>query len=285
MSQFNLYKKSLKNAMVEDPIDLFFYRPIGFVLANVFMRTPVTPNSVTAISMLSGIITGIFYTAGQAPTTLVAGLLLLITNILDCTDGQLARMKDTSSKLGRILDGFADYVTGMAVFIGIVIGYSGKFYTLPVWWGLVILAAFSDILQSCLVDTYRSRFIAWMTGRSQNLKDELKEFEEENKNKSANKFERFIIKMYCLYLRWNIKMSPPKSRSMAKTNYDRLIMKNKLIIRGWSMIGPSTRITIAVIVSLMNRPDLYFIAIVIPINLFALILYILQSILDSKEKE
>ena len=284
MNLFSLYKKSLKNTMVEDPVDLSFFRPIGFMFANLLMRTPVTPNGITAISMLSGIITGIFYTGGQASTTLVAGLLLLTTNILDCTDGQLARMKGAASKLGRILDGLADYITGISVFTGIVIGYTGKFYTLPTWWGLVILAAFSIILQSSLVDTYRSRFIAWTKGRSQSLQEELKEFEEDDKHKSNHVFERFIVKIYCLYLRWNIKISPRRSRSMAKPDYNRLIMKNKRVIRGWSMIGPSTRITVAVIASLVNRPDYYFIAIVIPFNLFALTLYILQSILDSKEK-
>ena len=71
---------------------------------------------------------------------------------------------------------------------------------------------------------------------------------------------------------------------MVKPDYDRLIMKNKRIIRGWSMIGPSTKISIAVIASFFNRPDLFFLAIVIPINLFALILYILQSMIDSKER-
>ncbi len=269
--------------MTEDPVDLFFFRPIGFVLAKLLMNTSITPNSVTAISTVFGIMAGIFYSPGKATSTLIAAILLLISNLLDCTDGQLARLKGTSSKLGRILDGLSDYTTNIAIFIGIAIGYSGEFYTLSLWWGLVIVAGISHILQSFLVDTYRSRFITWTSGQSQSLKDEHKEFEENNN--SSKIFDRFINKIYRLYLRLNIKISPSEIRTIEKMDYEHLIRKNKLLVRGWSLIGPSTKISIAIIASIMNRPDLFFLAIVIPINLFALTLYILQSVLDSKEKE
>jgi hypothetical protein len=284
MNSFNLYKKSLKNSMTEDPVDLFFFRPIGFVLAKLFMNTSITPNGVTAISTLFGIMAGIFYSAGKTTSTLIAAILLLISNILDCTDGQLARLKGTSSKLGRILDGLSDYATGIAIFVGIVIGYSGRFYTLPVWWGLVIVAGISHILQSFLVDTYRSRFITWTKGQSQSLKDEHKEFEEKSKTDRPEIFNRFINNIYRLYLRINIKLSPAETRTAEKIDYEYLIQKNKLLVRGWSLIGPSTKISIAVIASIINRPDLFFLTIVIPINLFALTLYILQSIVDSKKR-
>jgi hypothetical protein len=283
MSLSNLYKKSLKNIIIEEPVNLLFYRPVGFILAKLLIHTPVTPNGVTILSMLFGITAGMFYSAGRAVPTLIAGILFLTANLLDCTDGQLARLKGVSSKLGRILDGLSDYVTNITIFICIAIGYSGKFYTLPVWWGLVLLAGISNILQSFLTDIYRSRFITWTTGRSLSLTDEYKELEE-NKP-TSKKFDRFISRLYCMYLSLNTKISPSESRSRKNMDHELLIRRNKRLVRAWSWIGPSTRVSIAVAASLLNRPDLYFLAIVIPLNLFALVLYILQAKLDSKEKE
>ena len=252
-------------------------------LKTLLILTPMTPNGVTVIAMIFGIATGLFYMKGEPFTTSIAGILYLIATLLDCTDGQLARMKGVSSKFGRILDGLCDYVTGIAVFVGIAIGYSGVFYTVPIWWGLVILAAISNILQAALTDIYRSRFITWTSGQAQSLKDEHTKFEENYHSKK--KFDRLIYSLYSMYLHLNMKMSPSESRTRKTMDHKELIRKNKPLVRAWSVIGPSTRVSIAVIASFFNRPDLFFLAVLIPLNLYALILYLLQSNLDSKEKE
>jgi hypothetical protein len=41
----------------------------------------------------------------------IGGLLLFLSAVLDCADGQLARMRGTSSLFGRMLDGTADLIT------------------------------------------------------------------------------------------------------------------------------------------------------------------------------
>jgi hypothetical protein len=284
MNQADLYKKSLKDPIIEEPVNHIFYRPVGFVLAKLFTHTAITPNGVTILSMLSGIAAGLFYSAGETNKTIIAGILLLMANLLDCTDGQLARLKGIPSKFGRILDGFADYTTGVATFIGITIGYSGQFFTVPIWWGLAIIASISNILQSILTDTYRTRFILWSTGQSINLRDELNNYEEKCRNETTKRYMQLIYRIYCRYLRLNIKISPSESRTTKTNDYKYLIQKNKLLVRGWSLIGPSMRISIAVAASLMNRLDLYFLALAIPINMLTLILYLLQFITDAEKK-
>jgi hypothetical protein len=285
MNQSDLYKKSIKNPKIDEPINLIFYRRVGFVLAKLFTHTPITANGVTILSMISGIAAGLFYSAGESTKTIIAGILFFTYNVLDCTDGQLARLNGTSSKFGRMLDGFADYVTGIAIFVGITIGYSGQFYNIPIWWGLAIFASVSNIFQSVLVDTYRTRFTIWSTGQSQNMKDELKEYEAKCKNKASKRHEKLIYQIYCRYLHLGTKISPSESHTFQKMDYDRLIQKNKRLVRGWSIIGPSMRISVAIIVSFFNRPDLYFLAIVIPFNLLTLFLYPLQLITDAKERK
>lgn len=49
----------------------------------------------------------------------ICGILLLIfANILDCVDGQLARLTGIKSAIGRILDGFAGDLWFASIYIG-----------------------------------------------------------------------------------------------------------------------------------------------------------------------
>ncbi len=49
-------------------------------------------------------------------------------NIIDCSDGQLARLKKNGTHTGRIIDGSADYITAAFVFIGLGIGFPDQRY-------------------------------------------------------------------------------------------------------------------------------------------------------------
>src|SRR5690606_4314458 len=48
----------------------------------------------------------------------VGALLFFISIVLDCSDGQLARLRGTSSFAGRALDGWVDVVSTGSVFLG-----------------------------------------------------------------------------------------------------------------------------------------------------------------------
>jgi hypothetical protein len=37
---FSDYKKSLKNIEAEEPLDIYFYRPIAFIIVRFFYQTP-----------------------------------------------------------------------------------------------------------------------------------------------------------------------------------------------------------------------------------------------------
>lgn len=105
------YRRSLKPIDVEEPIDLFVHRPIGFVIARLAMPTPVTPNQITVTSMLLGLCAGVAMIARFPRHEVVAGLCLLLSASLDCADGMLARMRRSFSEIGRMLDGVADLVS------------------------------------------------------------------------------------------------------------------------------------------------------------------------------
>lgn len=109
------YFRSLKPLDVEEPIDVWLHRPPAYVLARLLLPTPVSPNLVTVGSIVLGCAAGgaIF---GAFPWHLpLAGLLIFSSAVLDCADGQLARLRKSSSAFGRMLDGVADLVVSSVV--------------------------------------------------------------------------------------------------------------------------------------------------------------------------
>jgi phosphatidylglycerophosphate synthase len=132
------YWKSLKPLEVEEPVDVWIHRPLAYMLARALLPTSVSPNTVTLISILFGISAGVSMFASFTHHLLVAGLLLFLSAIFDCADGQLARMRGTSSAFGRMLDGVADFVVALAA-VGGGIWVIWSKYDQPTWVGLIVL--------------------------------------------------------------------------------------------------------------------------------------------------
>jgi phosphatidylglycerophosphate synthase len=109
------YRASLKPLEVEEPIDVWIHRPLAYVLARAVFDLPISPDAVTALSILAGLASAVTLVSGFAHHLQVGGALLFASAVLDCADGQLARMRGTSSIFGRMLDGCADLITIGAV--------------------------------------------------------------------------------------------------------------------------------------------------------------------------
>jgi phosphatidylglycerophosphate synthase len=133
------YWKSLKPRAVEEPIDVWVHRPLAYVLAKALLPTPVSPNLVTCVSIVLGLGSGACFVTAFPGHLRVAGLLLFASAIVDCADGQLARLRGTSSKFGRMLDGVADLVVSTATVAG-AIWVLVTSHLDPPWLGALTLA-------------------------------------------------------------------------------------------------------------------------------------------------
>jgi len=129
MSWYSEYKKSLKMPEIEEFFDLFFYRPLTFLLVKIVYRTNVTPNQLTIIAIFIGFASGCLYATGLHGACIYGAILFMLYNVFDCSDGMLARLKKNGSQVGRIIDGIADYLATAAVFIGLGIGYPDHNYS------------------------------------------------------------------------------------------------------------------------------------------------------------
>src|SRR5258706_12138957 len=84
------YWKSLKPLAVEEPIDVWVHRPLAYVLARLLFSTRVSPNQVTMLSIVFGLIGGVSLFVSFSHHMLIGGLAIFLFAIFDCAAGQLA---------------------------------------------------------------------------------------------------------------------------------------------------------------------------------------------------
>ncbi|MFB9675274.1 CDP-alcohol phosphatidyltransferase family protein [Streptosporangium vulgare] len=84
----------------------------------------LTPNAVTGISVGFAMLAAIWFSVGTRPGLVAGAVLLYLSFVFDCVDGQLARYTRTFSPLGAWLDATFDRVKEYAVYLGLAIGYA-----------------------------------------------------------------------------------------------------------------------------------------------------------------
>jgi phosphatidylglycerophosphate synthase len=87
----------------------FVARPLAAVLLPVLERSPVTPNQVTLLSLVVFVAAAALLVLWPGHQGLIAAVVVLeLSYVLDCTDGQLARLRGTSTPIGAHLDFLMD---------------------------------------------------------------------------------------------------------------------------------------------------------------------------------
>ncbi len=130
-------------------VDRVFNRPVGRPLARWLSRTWVTPNQISLASIVLGVMAGVLFGVGQREWAIAAGLLFQLSAVLDCVDGDVARIVFKESPLGKWLDLIGDQVVHVSVFAGIAVGLARDGSEAPVGW--LGLAAIVGALMSFLM--------------------------------------------------------------------------------------------------------------------------------------
>ncbi|MFJ5516947.1 DUF5941 domain-containing protein [Streptomyces griseoluteus] len=100
----------------------FCISPYSRYLARWCARRGLTPNQVTTASLLTALIAAGCAATGTRPGFIAAGVLLIASFVLDCTDGQLARYSLQYSTLGAWLDATFDRAKEYAYYAGLALG-------------------------------------------------------------------------------------------------------------------------------------------------------------------
>ena len=114
-----LLRESLKSNDTEEWLDIYFTRPIGLLFALMWAKLKVTPNFVTILSMFLGAGAGYCFYHTELCWNVWGVVLLMFANFCDSTDGQLARLTNHKTLIGRMLDGFASDVWFFCCYLAI----------------------------------------------------------------------------------------------------------------------------------------------------------------------
>lgn len=277
MSLASEFKQSLKTVDSEEILDLIIFRPVSFVLVKLIYNTNITPNQISIVALMFGILAGILYGFGTYEFFLLGSASFFLCNTLDCMDGQLARLKKNGTKIGRVIDGFIDYITSISVFLGIGVAMTSITGDALYSWILTIAAGISKALQNMFFDHYRNMYLENVYHKVSSLDEEIVEYSEEKERLKIVKgkyLEKFLISVYLAYSNFQRNSTKHVEINLSPEEYKK---KNKLLLRCWSLLGSTTHMILLIIFSIMNRIDLYLILTVSLGNLIFIILLMWQK--------
>jgi phosphatidylglycerophosphate synthase len=90
---------------LDNPFDNFLYNIVDTQL-DLYYKLGLTPNGITTISLIFGIISSYFF---YKDNYTLAALLFIIAYYFDCADGKMARKYKMTSKFGDMYDHYSDY--------------------------------------------------------------------------------------------------------------------------------------------------------------------------------
>jgi hypothetical protein len=191
-----------KGAAVEEWVDLKFFRPIGIRIARALQRTEVSADQVTLWGIVTGVVAGHLFLYRDPSINLIGFLLFVVSDIFDSADGQLARLRGTSSRLGRTLDGLGDHVRFLSLYVHLAFRMmlAGGHWE---GFALAMVAMLSHALQSMGVDFVRSAYLSLGEG-----KDDLDLPEDLRAPVQGSLLERFAAWSYASYVLQQSRLFP-----------------------------------------------------------------------------
>lgn len=272
---------TLKARDVEETVDVWFYRPLGYLVARACIPLRITPNAVTIASIVIGVACGRLLWYRDFWVNAWGLLLWVIADILDSADGQLARMIDHKSKIGRILDGFGGNIVFLSIYLHLMARMAETFPDVnPAWFFLLVLAGgISHSLQSSLADYYRNAYLRYVVDPSRSElegSDEVRR-EYESLSFSSQPVKTFLMRVYLNYtiqqeaLSKNFQVLRRKAAaafaggipSWFSDEYRRL---NLPLMKYYAILTTNTRMFVMAACVLLDLPWLYFAVEIVAIN-------------------
>ncbi len=289
------YQESLKSMDTEEWFDLHFHRPLGFLWAKLFAKLGVSPNAITVASIFMGVAGGImlyFHQPDLAWLNWVGMLLITWADTFDSADGQLARMTQQYSRMGRILDGVSgDFwfaaISFALVFRELDFGDSitgSHFFANNAWiiWTLGILSGISHALQAAMADLYRQFHLFFLKGSQGSELDSAAKLKEQYHRLEwgRNFWSKLPLFFYSGYTANQERLTPNMRRLRAalnekygedgvpSTEFREYFRQLSLpLMKYTNILTFNTRIIVCFITVICNVPWLYFVFEIVVFNI------------------
>jgi hypothetical protein len=117
-----MLRLKLANRANDGFFSIFFLRRVSKLLTWAAVKVGATPNQVTIASFAIGLYAAFLFAQGDTWSLIGGAILLQVSIIVDCVDGEIARYTRKFSELGAWLDAITDRVKEYAVFLGLAYG-------------------------------------------------------------------------------------------------------------------------------------------------------------------
>lgn len=115
----------------------FVVRKLSKPLTRLALRVGWSPNSITLLSLAIGIAAAASFALGNRWALVLGAVLLQLSLVVDCVDGEVARATRRFSALGAWLDASTDRVKEFLAYAGLAIG-AGRL-GVDIWWLAIVL--------------------------------------------------------------------------------------------------------------------------------------------------
>ena len=106
----------------DSSIDRHFNRPLARPLARGLAHTPVSPNVVSVLATVVGVAAAWFISRGEPQWMILGALILQLAAVLDCADGDLARIRHRETATGKWLSFTGRRLGQLCLFAGLGVG-------------------------------------------------------------------------------------------------------------------------------------------------------------------
>lgn len=286
-------ESTFKAREVEGVLDLYFYRPVGLVLAHFCAALKLTPTGVTAIGGVLGILAGHLYFYRDLTTNVIGMFLHVCANAFDNADGQLARLLKQKSRDGRIIDSLFDHLIFLSIYVhlGLRCLFAGASPSVAI---LVLAAGLSHALQGAAADYFRNGYLYFARGRSRADWDSSRELAQEYRKLSWRNqpWTKFLLATYLNFTRQQELLSPSLRRlrdstlgrfpdQLPRSVRERYLNASEPMLRWWSLLMTNTRMLFLFVFLALARPALFFWMEVTFFNALLAVLIVLQERMSS----
>lgn len=254
----------------EGILDLYFYRKVGFRLAQFFARLGMTPVAVTLLGGVFGLLAGHLYYYRDLRTTLAGVALHVFANALDNADGQLARLTGKGSREGRIIDSLVDHIIFVNIYLHLTLRCLSEGAS-PTVCLLALGAGISHALQGAGADYFRNGYLYFVNERSGAQLDSVAGLRADYRALTwrAQPWPKFLLATYLNFTRQQELLAPKLNRLRFVTDRQ---FPNEIprwlkaryrdcarpMFKWWGFLMTNTRMLVLFLLLLLDRPAWFF---------------------------
>jgi hypothetical protein len=277
-----------KSREVEGFLDVYFYRPIGFRLADFFAQLKMRPAAVSLLAGVCGIIAGHLYYYRDLGINIIGMALHGCANALDNADGQLARLTQQESRNGRIIDSIADHCVFASIYLHLTLRYVFAGAS-PAIWFLALGAGISHALQGAAADYYRNTFLYFAGGTCSEIDSSSALRSDYRKLRwDQNPWDKLLLALYLNFTLQQEILGPhlKKLRQAVSVAFHGQIpgwLQQRYrdaageTLKWWRLLMTNTRMLVLFLLLFLGQPVYYFWFELIPLNVLFVYLIVRQE--------